>query len=157
MMTVKLAPHKDLDELLSLPISLPQRKNQTNYPSNILKDSQDCKEAIELVITHISHQQIDISFNYLLQVSSLVILSSFIFISLSLSLSFHSKKIDVVIKDRDKKDLLQPHIDNLLKTCAVKLNVVHNVYMTSSDYRVEDCYRLLKGLFMVILDVSISI
>ena len=69
MMTVKLAPHKDLDELLSLPISLPQRKNQTNYPSNILKDSQDCKEAIELVITHISHQQIDISFNYLLQVS----------------------------------------------------------------------------------------
>lgn len=67
---VKLAPHKDLDELLSMPISLPQRKNLSTYPSNILKDSQDCKEAIELVITHISHQQIDISFNYLLQVSA---------------------------------------------------------------------------------------
>jgi hypothetical protein len=101
MMTVKLAPHKDLDELLSLPISLPQRKNQTNYPSNILKDSQDCKEAIELVITHISHQQIDISFNYLLQVSSLIILSSFIFISLSLS--FHSKRSMLLLKIETKK------------------------------------------------------
>lgn len=110
-------------------MSLPPRKNVTTYPSNILKDSQDCKEAIDLVITHISHQQMDISFQYLLQ-------------------------IDVVIKDRDKKDLLQPHIDNLLKTCAVKLNVVHNVYMTSSDCKVDECFRLLKGLFMVILDVS---
>ena len=61
----------------------------------------------------------------------------------------------MVIKDREKKDLLQPHIDNLLKTCAVKLNVVHNVYMNSSDTKIEDCFRLLKGLFMVILDVSL--
>ena len=89
---IKLTPHQDLDELLNQPIGLPPpRKNLTNYPINILKESQDCKEAIDLVITHISHQKIDISVQNLVQ-------------------------IDVVIKDRDKKDLLIPHIDNLLNT-----------------------------------------
>ena len=66
---VKLTPHQDLDELLNQPIGLPPRKNVTSYPSNILKESQDCREAIDLVITHISHQNIDISFQNLVQVS----------------------------------------------------------------------------------------
>ena len=66
---VKLTPHQDLDELLNQPIGLPPRKNITSYPSNILKESQDCREAIDLVITHISHQNIDISFQNLVQVS----------------------------------------------------------------------------------------
>ena len=70
MAPLKLAQHKDLDELLNQPVGLPQRKNVTTaYPVNILKESQDCKEAIDLVITHISHQQMDISFQNLLQVS----------------------------------------------------------------------------------------
>lgn len=95
---------------------------------SILKESQDCHEAIDLVITHISHQKLDISFQNLVQ-------------------------IDVVIKDKEKKDLLVPHIDNLLNTCALKLNVAHNVYL-NSDYQVEEVFRLFKGLFSVILDVS---
>lgn len=67
---VKLTPHQDLDELLNKPIDLPPpRKNLTTYPVNILKESQDCKEAIDLVITHISHQDIHISIQNLLQVS----------------------------------------------------------------------------------------
>lgn len=125
---IKLEPHKDLDELLNQPVGLPPRKNLISYPVSILKESQDCKEAIELVITHISHNQMDISFQNLLQ-------------------------IDVVIKDKDKKELLQGHVNNLLDTCAVKLNVVQNVYLNSSDYKVDDCFRLFKGLFTVIMDV----
>ena len=63
-------------------------------------------------------------------------------------------KIDVVIKDRDKRELLIPHIDNLLNTCALKLNVAHNIYLSSHDLQVEEVFRLFKGLFSVILDVS---
>jgi hypothetical protein len=127
---VKLTPHQDLDELLNQPIGLPPpRKNVIAYPISILKESQDCKEAIDLVITHISHQKLDISFQNLVQ-------------------------IDVVIKDREKKDLLIPHIDNLLNTCAVKLNVAHNVYLNSHDCQIDEVFRLFKGLFSVIMDVS---
>ena len=111
---IKLTPHQDLDELL----------NQLN----ILKELQDCKEAIDLVITHISHQKIDISVQNLVQ-------------------------IDVVIKDRDKKDLLIPHIDNLLNTCAVKLNVAHNVYLNSQDCHVDEIFKLFKSLFSVIIGI----
>jgi hypothetical protein len=122
-------PHQDLDELLNQPIGLPPpRKNLTNYPINILKESQDCKEPIDLVITHISHQKIDISVQNLVQ-------------------------IDVVIKDRDKKDLLIPHIDNLLNTCAVKLNVAHNVYLNSQDCHVDEIFKLFKSLFSVIIGI----
>lgn len=125
---IKLTAHQDLDELLNQPVEMPPpRKNQHSYPISILKESQDCHEAIDLVITHISHQKLDISFQNLVQ-------------------------IDVVIKDKEKKDLLVPHIDNLLNTCALKLNVAHNVYL-NSDYPVEDVFRLFKGLFSVILDI----
>jgi len=126
---VKLTPHQDLDELLNQPIGLPPpRKNVIAYPISILKESQDCREAIDLVITHISHQKLDISFQNLVQ-------------------------IDVVIKDREKKDLLIPHIDNLLNTCAVKLNVTHNVYLNSHDCQIDEVFKLFKGLFSVIMDV----
>ena len=118
---VKCTPHQDLDELLYEPIGMPpQRKNTTSYPMSILKESQDCREAIDLVITHISHQSIDISFQNLVQ-------------------------IDVVIKDKEKKDLLIPHIDNLLNTCALKLNVAHNVYLNSRDCAVDEVFKLFKG------------
>jgi hypothetical protein len=128
---VKTTQHKDLDDLLYQPIELPPpRKNVNSYPINILKESQDCKEAIDLVITHISHQNIDISFQNLVQ-------------------------IDVVVKDKEKKDLLIPHIDNLLNTCALKLNVAHNVYLNSRDCPVEEVFKLFKGLFTVIIDVSV--
>jgi cytoskeleton-associated protein 5 len=62
-------------------------------------------------------------------------------------------QIDVVIKDKDKRNLLQSHIDNLLNTCAVKLNVVQNVYLNNTDCQTDQCFRLLKGLFTVILDL----
>ena len=128
---VKTTQNKDLDDLLYQPIELPPpRKNVNSYPINILKESQDCKEAIDLVITHISHQNIDISFQNLVQ-------------------------IDVVVKDKEKKDLLIPHIDNLLNTCALKLNVAHNVYLNSRDCPVEEVFKLFKGLFTVIIDVSL--
>ena len=128
---VKTTQHKDLDDLLYQPIELPPpRKNVNSYPINILKESQDCKEAIDLVITHISHQNIDISFQNLVQ-------------------------IDVVVKDKEKKDLLIPHIDNLLNTCALKFNVAHNVYLNSRDCPVEEVFKLFKGLFTVIIDVSV--
>jgi hypothetical protein len=68
LVQVKLEPHKDLDDLLNKPIGLPPRKNPIALSVNVLKDTQDCKEAIDLVITHISHQQMDISFQNLLQV-----------------------------------------------------------------------------------------
>lgn len=125
---VKLTPHQDLDDLLNPPICLPPRKNTTHYPVNILKESQDCKEAIDLVITHISHQQIDISFQNLIQ-------------------------IDFVIKDKEKRELLVPHIDNLLNTCAIKLNVSHNIYLPSHDCQVDEVFKLFKGLFSVIIDI----
>jgi cytoskeleton-associated protein 5 len=126
---VKCTPHQDLDELLYQPIGLPPpRKNVNSYPVNILKESQDCREAIDLVITHISHQSIDISFQNLVQ-------------------------IDVVIKDKEKKDFLIPHIDNLLNTCSLKLNVAHNVYLNSRDCQVDEVFRLFKGLFTVIIDI----
>jgi hypothetical protein len=67
---VKLTAHPDLDELLNKPIGLPPpRKNVTTFPVNILKETQDCKEAIDLVITHINHQDIQVSIQNLLQVS----------------------------------------------------------------------------------------
>ena len=56
--------------------------------------------------------------------------------------------------DKDKKDLLIPHIDNLLNTCALKLNVAHNVYLISRDCPVDEVFKLFKGLFTVIIDVS---
>jgi hypothetical protein len=125
---IKLTKHSDLDELLNQPVEMPPpRKNVSAYPVSILKESQDCHEAIDLVITHISHQKLDVSFQNLVQ-------------------------IDVVIKDRDKKDLLVPHIDNLLNTCALKLNVAHTVYL-NSDYQVDEVFRLFKGLFSVVLDI----
>lgn len=127
---VKLTSHHDLDDLLNKPIDLPPpRKNITTYPINKLKETQDCKEAIDLVITHINHQNIEISIQNLLQ-------------------------IDVVIKDKDKKDLLIPHIDSLLKTCSVKLNVAHNVYLTNNDCQVELVFKLFKGIFHCMMDVS---
>ena len=61
-----------------------------------------------------------------------------------------------MIKDKEKKDLLVPHIDNLLNTCAVKLNVAHNVYLNSHDCQVDEVFRLFKGLFSVILDVRVN-
>ena len=125
---IKLTPSNDLDELLNQPIGLPPRKVTSHYPVNILKETQDCKEAIDLVITHISHQKIDISFQNLIQ-------------------------IDFVIKDREKRDLLIPHIDNLLNTCAIKLNVSHNVYLNSNDCQVDEVFKLFKGLFSVIIDI----
>lgn len=126
--TPKLETHKDLDELLNQPVGLPPRKNTITFTNNYLKESQDCKEAIDLTITHISHQQIDISFQHLLQ-------------------------IDYVIKDKAKRELLHDHIDNLLNTCAVKLNVVSNVYLSAPDCRIDECFKLFKGLFAVIVDV----
>jgi cytoskeleton-associated protein 5 len=125
---IKLTPSNDLDELLNQPIGLPPRKVTSHYPVNILKETQDCKEAIDLVITHISHQKIDISFQNLIQ-------------------------IDFVIKDKEKRDLLIPHIDNLLNTCAIKLNVSHNVYLNSHDCQVDEVFKLFKGLFSVIIDI----
>lgn len=126
---VKLTPHQDLDELLNQPIGLPPPRTKViAYPINILKESQDCKEAIDLVITHISHQKLDVSFQNLVQ-------------------------IDVVIKDKEKKGLLIPHIDNLLNTCAVKLNVAHNVYLNSHDCQKDEVFKLFKGLFTVIMDI----
>ena len=69
---IKLTTHQDLDELLNQPIGLPPpRKNLNTYPMSILKESQDCREAIDLVITHISHQKLDISFQNLIQVTFL--------------------------------------------------------------------------------------
>jgi cytoskeleton-associated protein 5 len=62
-------------------------------------------------------------------------------------------QIDVVIKDKHKRDFLESHVDNLLNTCAVKLNVVHNVYLNNTDYQTDQCFRLIKGLFTVILDL----
>ena len=104
----KLTPHQDMDELLNQPIN----------------------EAIDLVITHISHQNIDISVQNLVQ-------------------------IDVVIKDRDKKGWLIPHIDNLLNTCAVKLNLAHYVMLKlkSQDCHVKEILKLFKNLFTVIIHI----
>jgi cytoskeleton-associated protein 5 len=106
------------------PIAKPAAKSTCRR--NILKELEE--EAIDLVITHISHQKIDISVQNLVQ-------------------------IDVVIKDRDKKDLLIPHIDNLLNTCAVKLNVAHNVYLNSQDCHVDEIFKLFKSLFSVIIGI----
>ncbi|CAF0735545.1 unnamed protein product [Brachionus calyciflorus] len=126
---VNLTPHHDLDDLLNKPIGLPpQRKNIPNYPMTKLKETQDCKEAIDLVITHISHQNIEISIQNLAQ-------------------------IDVVIKDKEKRQLLMPHIDNLLNTCSVKLNVAHNVYLTNPDQQIELVFKLFKGIFHCIMDL----
>jgi cytoskeleton-associated protein 5 len=104
--------HQDPGELLNQPIN----------------ESNDCKEAIDLVITRISHQKIDITVQNLVQ-------------------------IDVVIKDRHKKDRLIPHIDNLLDTCAVKLNVANNVYLNSQDCQVDEIFKLFKSLFSVLIDI----
>ena len=108
----KQTSHQEMDQLLNQPIN----------------ESEDCKEAIDLVITHISHQNIDISIQNLVQ-------------------------IDVAIKDRDKKDLLIPHIDNLLNTCVVKLKVAHNAYLNTQDCQVDEISKLFKSLFSVIIDI----
>lgn len=60
----------------------------------------------------------------------------------------------MVIKDKEKKDLLVPHVDNLINTCAVKLNIAHNVYLTNSpDCQVELVFKLFKGIFHVLMDL----
>jgi cytoskeleton-associated protein 5 len=126
---VRLTSHQDLDELLNKPVDLPPpRKNLHAYPINILKESQDCREAIDLVITHISHQKIDVSIQNLVQ-------------------------IDVVIKDKEKRDLLIPHVDTLLYTCALKMNVAHNIFLNNEDTQnSDDVFKLFKGIFSVLID-----
>lgn len=59
----------------------------------------------------------------------------------------------MVIRDKEKKELLIPHIDNLLNTCAVKLNVAHNVYLCNHDCQVELVFKLFKGIFSVLMDL----
>lgn len=127
---VKISTHKDLDDLLNQPIGLPPpRRNISAIPVNLLKDSQDCREAIDLVITHISHTDHQVAIQNLLQ-------------------------IDVVIKDKEKKELLVPHVDNLINTCSVKLNIAHNVYLNNSpDCQVELVFKLFKGIFHVLMDL----
>jgi hypothetical protein len=58
-----------------------------------------------------------------------------------------------VIKDKEKRELLAPHIDNLLKTCSLKCNVAHNVYLNQNDVRVEDVFQLYKSIFHCIMDL----
>ncbi len=108
-----------------------QRKSKHNREFLLdLNDDDDRSEAIDLVITHISHQKLDTSFQNLVQ-------------------------IDAVIKDKEMKDLLVPHIDNLLNACALKLNVaLEHLHYLNSDYQTEEVFRLFKGLFSFILDVS---
>lgn len=127
---VKISTHKDLDDLLNQPVMCPPpRRNVSAIPVNLLKDSQDCREAIDLVITHISHTDHQVAIQHLLQ-------------------------IDVVIKDKDKKELLVPHVDNLINTCSVKLNIAHNVYLNNSpDCQVDLVFKLFKGIFHVLMDL----
>jgi cytoskeleton-associated protein 5 len=40
-----------------------------------------------------------------------------------------------------------------LNTCAVKLNVAHNVYLNSQDCHVDEIFKLFKSLFSVIIDI----
>ena len=98
------------------------------FKVNILKETSDVKQVIDLVITHISHHNIEISIQNLLQ-------------------------IDVVIKDKEKREFLIPHIDNLLNTCSVKVNVAHNVYLTNNDCPVDDVFKLYKGIFHCLMDL----
>jgi hypothetical protein len=60
-----------------------------------------------------------------------------------------------VIKDRQKKDLLIPHVDNLINTCSVKLNIAHNVYLNNSPdaQQVEQVFKLFKGIFHVLMNL----
>lgn len=127
---VKISAHKDLDDLLNQPVVCPPpRRNVSAIPVNLLKDSQDCREAIDLVITHISHTDHQVAIQNLLQ-------------------------IDVVIKDKEKKELLVPHVDNLINTCSVKLNIAHNVYLNNSpDCQVDLVFKLFKGIFHVLMDL----
>ena len=121
VISVNLTSHKDLDDLLNKPIDLPPpRKNLPAYPITKLKETQDCKEAIELVITHISHSNIEISIQNLLQ-------------------------IDVVIKDKEKKQLFVPHTDNFLNTVAMKLAVANRIYLEGKTYPIDMVFKLYKG------------
>ncbi|RNA27578.1 cytoskeleton-associated 5 isoform X1 [Brachionus plicatilis] len=129
VIAVKLTSHKDLDDLLNKPIDLPPpRKNMPPYPITKLKETQDCKEAIELVITHISHSNIEISIQNLLQ-------------------------IDVVIKDKEKKQLFAPHIDNFLNTVAMKLAVANRIYLEGKTYPIEMVFKLYKGILHCVMDL----
>jgi hypothetical protein len=65
---VKLTAYKDIDELISRPVELPAKRTVISRQVNILKETSDVKEAIDLVITHISHHDIETSIQNLLQV-----------------------------------------------------------------------------------------
>jgi hypothetical protein len=128
LIAVKLTEHRDIDDLLNKPVELPPKKTVKTFQTNILKDTQDCKDAIDLVITYISNHDLETSMSNLLQ-------------------------IDVVIKDQQKKELLIPHIDNLLNTLAVKINTAHNVYLNNSEVKTEDVFKLYKCIFHCIIDL----
>jgi cytoskeleton-associated protein 5 len=66
---VKLTAYEDIEELLSWPaVELPARRTVISRQANILKESSDVKESIDLVITHISHYDIETSIQILRQV-----------------------------------------------------------------------------------------
>jgi cytoskeleton-associated protein 5 len=125
----KLLSHSGLDDLMNEPIKsiASSRKNHAITIHNINKDTNEQHEAIDLVITHISHQNIEISYQNLAQ-------------------------IDIVIKDKNKRELLVQHLDNLLNTCSVKLNVAQ-FYLNSLDNEVNQVFSLFKAVFNVIVNV----
>jgi hypothetical protein len=68
MPNVKLTNYSDIEEIMRKPIELPPKRNVRAYQPNILKETTDVKEAIDLVITHISHHDLETSIQSLLQV-----------------------------------------------------------------------------------------
>jgi hypothetical protein len=68
MPNVKLTNYSDIEEIMRKPVELPPKRNVRAYQPNILKETTDVKEAIDLVITHISHHDIATSIRSLLQV-----------------------------------------------------------------------------------------
>lgn len=69
--SVKLTRHNDIDDLLYKPPELPPKKTQKSFPVNLLKETQDVKGAIDMVITHIAHHDLKTSIQSLLQVGNI--------------------------------------------------------------------------------------
>lgn len=124
-----LIPHADMDALLNAPVEqiTSRRTGTTTIAINMLRDTTDCHEAIDLVITHIAHISPETSIRNLAQIGA-------------------------VIKDKDRRDLLTGHVDDLLITCSTKIGVAKQSLLSNMDTP-ESIFKLFKALFTVIMDV----
>ncbi|KAI0986273.1 hypothetical protein GJ496_011774 [Pomphorhynchus laevis] len=118
--------YKDMVQYIPPPV---ERKSSTMVPISLLKNSQDCRQSICLVIAGIADSDIERSVLSIAQIHE-------------------------VICNETEREMMEPHIDYLLKTCCIKLSLYLQTDVCQTDTDGVICIlRWMLSLFIILVNI----